>query len=229
MPDVHPSTGNKVAGRLARSLGAIFLFVFGWRVEGALPEGTKAVVIAAPHTSNWDMPFMLAVAYVLGIRPSWLGKRELFGWPFGGFMRFLGGLPVDRSARRNVVQQVVDLYAASDRLYVVIPPSATRSRAVHWKSGFYHIARGAGVPVMCTFLDYRRKVGGVGPVFHPTGDVAADMDVLRTFYAGVTGKFPALTTPVRLVEEGEVAADAAGASKPNTDGVASLAGPSVAD
>jgi 1-acyl-sn-glycerol-3-phosphate acyltransferase len=124
---------------------------------------------------------------------------------------------------------VVDLYATSDRLYVVIPPSATRSRAMHWKSGFYHIARGAGVPVMCTFLDYRRKVGGVGPVFHPTGDVAADMDVLRTFYAGVTGKFPALTTPVRLVEEGDNTAETAGVSERDTDGAVSLAGPSVAD
>jgi 1-acyl-sn-glycerol-3-phosphate acyltransferase len=198
------TSGNKTTGRFARTLGALFLRFFGWRVEGDLPPETKAVVIAAPHTSNWDMPFMLAVAYVLGVRPSWLGKRELFRWPFGGFMRWLGGLPVDRRSRNNVVQQVVDLFAAVDRLFIVIPPSATRSRAPHWKSGFYHIARGAGVPVMCTFLDYRRKVGGVGPIFHPSGNVAADMDRLRAFYDGIQGRFPHLTTPVRLPEEDAV-------------------------
>lgn len=196
------ATAHHATGRLGRFLGALLLRILGWRVEGALPEGTKAVVIAAPHTSNWDMPIMIAVAYVLGVNPSWLGKKEIFRWPFGGFMRWLGGFPVDRGSRQNIVQQVVDVYGAADRLYVVIPPSATRRRASHWKSGFYHIARGAGVPVMATFLDYRRKVGGVGPVFQPTGDMKADMDILRTFYAGVAGKFPELTTPVRLAEEG---------------------------
>ena len=195
--------------------------MFGWQLEGAIPEGTKAVIVAAPHSTNWDMPIMLAVCYAMGVNPSWLGKKELFRWPFGGFMRWLGGVSVDRGARQNVVQQVVDLYGVSDRLYVVIPPSATRGRAQHWKSGFYHIARGAGVPLMATFLDYRRKVGGVGPVFHPTGDLKADMDILRTFYAGVVAKYPELTTPVRLAEEGgsEAAAD------PPADADANVAAP----
>jgi 1-acyl-sn-glycerol-3-phosphate acyltransferase len=188
-------------GRAARGLGALFLRLCGWRVEGTLPPDPKAVVIAAPHTSNWDLPFMLAVSYVLGARPSWLGKREIFRWPFHGLMRRLGGLPIDRHGRHDVVQQVVDMFGCRDRLHVVVPPSATRSRASHWRSGFYHIARGAGVPIVCAFLDYRRKVGGIGPVFVPSGDVRADMDVLRAFYATVAGKYPQCTTPVRLVEE----------------------------
>jgi 1-acyl-sn-glycerol-3-phosphate acyltransferase len=150
-------------GRLGRSWGRPFyLRLSGWRVEGRIPEDGKAVVIAAPHTSNWDLPLMLAVSYVLGIRPAWLGKVELFRWPFGGLMRWLGGLPVDRRVRQNLVQQAVARLDAVERLYLVIPPSGTRSRATHWKSGFYHIACGARVPIVCAFLDYRRGVGASG-------------------------------------------------------------------
>lgn len=188
-------------GWFARGLGRVYLKLFGWRVEGRLPPDAKVVVIAAPHTSNWDLPFMLAVAYVLGATPAWLGKRELFSWPFGWLMRFLGGIPVDRRARHNVVQQAVERFAAVERLFLVVPPSGTRSRATHWKSGFYHIAAGAGVPIVCAFLDYRRRVGGIGPVLMPSGDVRADMDVIRRFYAPIVGRHPSRTTPVRLLEE----------------------------
>lgn len=189
------------AGWLARRAGALYLWLFGWRVEGRLPPGTKAVAIAAPHTSNWDLPFMLAVSFVLGVKPSWLGKRQLFGRPFGGLMRWLGGIPVDRERRTNLVQQVVDHFAAVDQLFLVIPPSGTRGRATHWKSGFYHIARGAEVPIVCAFLDYRRKVGGVGPMIMPRGDVAGEMQVIRDFYGEITAKYPALASPARLLEE----------------------------
>jgi len=188
-------------GWLARGLGRLYLRLFGWRVDGRLPPDARVVVIAAPHTSNWDLPFMLAVAYVLGVAPAWLGKRELFRWPFGPFMRWLGGIPVDRSAPRNLVQQVVERFAAVDRLFLVIPPSGTRRRAAHWRSGFYHIARGAGVPIVCAFLDYARRVGGIGPTVTASGDVRADMEVIRRFYATVTGRHPARITPVRLLEE----------------------------
>jgi 1-acyl-sn-glycerol-3-phosphate acyltransferase len=188
-------------GRFGYALGALWLRLFGWKVEGRLPDAPKTVVIAAPHTSNWDMPFMLAVAYVLGLRPAWLGKKELFVGPLGPLFRFLGGVPVDRSKRANLVQEVAERFADVERLFLVIPPSGTRSRAPHWKSGFYHIARAAGVPIVCSFLDYRRKVGGIGPVIVPTGDIGADMEKLRAFYSGITGRYPERTTPVRLAEE----------------------------
>jgi 1-acyl-sn-glycerol-3-phosphate acyltransferase len=198
-------TSSHRVGWLARGLGRLYLRLSGWRVEGRIPEGGKAVVIAAPHTSNWDLPLMLGVSYVLGIRPAWLGKRELFRWPFGGLMRWLGGLPVDRRVRQNLVEQVVARFDAVDLLYLVIPPSGTRNRATHWKSGFYHIACGAKVPILCAFLDYRRRVGGIGAVIQPSGDLAADMDGIRASYEGVTGKFPALDTPIRLLEEDQPA------------------------
>jgi 1-acyl-sn-glycerol-3-phosphate acyltransferase len=196
---------SRGVGRFTRALGGAFLRLSGWRVEGRLPDAAKAVVIAAPHTSNWDLPLMLAVAFVLGIRPAWLGKRELFRWPFGWLMRWLGGVPVDRAARQNLVQQAVDRFNALDRLHLVVPPSGTRRRATHWRSGFYHIARGARVPIVCGFLDYGRRVGGIGPTLTPSGDLATDMDGLRAFYANITGKYPGLTTPVRLLEEDQSA------------------------
>ena len=192
---------TRSVGGIGRFLGTLWLRLFGWTVEGRLPDAPKVVVIAAPHTSNWDLPHMLAVAYVLGVRPAWLGKKELFVGPAGVLFRLLGGVSIDRSKRANVVQQVADRFAEVDRLFLVIPPSGTRSRAPHWKSGFYHIARAANVPIVASFLDYRRKVGGIGPVLSATGDVVADMDKLRTFYANVTGRYPNLTTPVKLAEE----------------------------
>src|SRR5262245_56322120 len=144
---------------------------------------------------------MLACAYVLDLRPLWLGKREMFRWPFGGLMRWLGGLPVNRSRRDDLVSQVVQRFAAVPSLLLVIPPAGTRSKAPHWKSGFYDIASGAGVLIVCTYLDYRTRVGGIGITIMPTGDVRKDMDQIRTFYARISGKYPEQTTPVRLGEE----------------------------
>jgi 1-acyl-sn-glycerol-3-phosphate acyltransferase len=200
------ASSERTSSRLARLVGALYLRILGWRVEGALAGAGKAVVIAAPHTSNWDMPLMLAVAYVLGIEPAWLGKRELFRWPFVYLMSWLGGIPVTRSGRHNMVQQVAARFEAASSLYVVIPPSATRSRAPRWKSGFYHIARAADVPIVCAFLDYRRKLAGIGPSIAPSGDVRADMEQIRRFYAPIQGKYPEQMTPIRLLEEDEAAA-----------------------
>lgn len=188
-------------GSVARTVGALFLRLFGWRVEGAFPAIPKAVLIAAPHTSNWDFPFMLACAYVLDLRPMWLGKQQMFRWPFGGLMRWLGGLPVNRAQREDFVGQAVKRFAAEPSLLLVVPPAGTRSKAPHWKSGFYHIANGAGVPIVCTFLDYRTRVGGIGVAITPSGDVRRDMKLIREFYDGVTGKYPEQTTPVRLRDE----------------------------
>jgi 1-acyl-sn-glycerol-3-phosphate acyltransferase len=170
-------------------------------VAGALPACRRAVVVAAPHTSNWDLPYMLAVAYALGVKPSWLGKREAFRGPLGWVLRRLGGVPVDRGAPRGLVGEVVARFAEAEELFLVIPPSGTRGRAEHWKSGFYHMARGAGVPIVCAYLDYGERVGGVGLVLTPSGSVRADMDRIRAFYASKRGKYPAQATPVRLREE----------------------------
>jgi 1-acyl-sn-glycerol-3-phosphate acyltransferase len=209
-----PRRATRQAGPVARALARVWLWFFGWRVESAMPP-PRAVAIAYPHTSNWDLPFMLAIAYRLGLRPYWLGKKEIFRWPFGRLMKWLGGVPVDRKARTNMVQQVIDRFAEIDRFFLVVPPSATRRRAAHWKSGFYHIARGAGVPILCTFLDYKRKVGGIGIPVVPSGDVRADMDKIRAFYVGIEGRYPENQTPIYLPEEEPMPQAASGGIRPN--------------
>ena len=195
--------GALKASRTARLIGRLYLRAFGWRVMGALPPPRHVVVIAAPHTSNWDLPFMLATAYALGVKPSWLGKRELFRWPFGWVLRWLGGIAIDRSASHGFVREAVARFAEAEELFLVIPPSGTRARADHWKSGFYHVARGAGVPIVCAYLDYRERIGGIGLVLTPSDSVRADMDRIRAFYASKHGKYPDQATPVRLREEDE--------------------------
>ena len=160
----------------------------GWRVEGSGPDIPRAVVVAAPHTSNWDLVFTLAIAATLGIRVSWMGKHTLFRPPFGRLMRAVGGLPVDRRASHGAVEAAVELLTSHDRLFLIISPEGTRGRSERWKTGFYRIAQGAGVPIVLGFLDYGRKVGGLGKVFVPTGDVEKDMEEIRVFYAPIRGK-----------------------------------------
>ena len=174
---------------LLRALGLMFYRLAGWKVEGTLPPVDKFVVIAAPHTSNWDLPFMLGVALYFRVRLKWMGKAELFKPPFGWFMRALGGIPIDRSKANDVVAQMVDVYSNADKLAVAIPPEGTRAKVRYWKTGFYNIAHVADVPIALGFLDYKRKVGGIGMTFYTTGDYDADLAVIKKFYSGVTGKF----------------------------------------
>jgi 1-acyl-sn-glycerol-3-phosphate acyltransferase len=182
-------------------LGRAWMWLFGWDVEGAAPDVTRAVLIAAPHTTNWDLPHMLAASLVFRFRISWMGKEALFRPPIGWFFRFLGGIPVDRSTPQGLVKQVADQLTAADKLVVAVPPSGTRSRREHWKSGFYWIAHTAQVPVVCGYLDYSRKRASLGFTFVPTGDVKADMDKVRAFYRDVKGARPDQQTPVLLKEE----------------------------
>jgi 1-acyl-sn-glycerol-3-phosphate acyltransferase len=147
-------------------------------------------VIAAPHTSNWDLPVLLSLAFALGVKASWLGKHTLFRRPFGFLFRWMGGIPVYRSASKNMVAQSVEMFRNSEKLILTIPPEGTRSKVSYWKSGFYYIALGAEVPIAMAFIDYKRKTSGVGPTLYPTGDIEADMEVIRNFYANVTAKYP---------------------------------------
>jgi 1-acyl-sn-glycerol-3-phosphate acyltransferase len=195
----HVTGGRGIRGFIGRT----WLKVFGWRLETETPTHDKFVVVAAPHTSGWDLPFMLATSYVMDVPISWMGKRELFEPPFGWFMRALGGIPIDRSKHHNVVSWAIALIEKTEGLVLAVPAKGTRARAEYWKSGFYHIAKGAGVPVALAYLDYGKKRCGIGAFIMPTGDVRADMDRIRTFYAGVTAKFPDLEGAPRLREEEE--------------------------
>ena len=182
-------------------IGRTWLRLFGWRTEGSI-DHPKMVLIAAPHTTNWDLPFMLACSYAMGFKVQWLGKHTLFRPPFGWVMRALGGVPVDRRSRHNMVEQAAALFRARERLILAVPPEGTRSRVDFWKSGFYHIARSAGVPIALGYLDFERKVGGIGGYVFPSGNVREDMDKLRAFYADKRGKHPEQESVPRLRDEG---------------------------
>ena len=173
-----------------RRFSLAFLEFKGWQVHGALPAtARKCVLIAAPHTSNWDLPYTLMVAFALRLDIRWMGKQSLFRWPFGPVMRWLGGIAVDRSQNTNLVAaSAAALIAADGPLQLVVPPEGTRGKTRHWKTGFYFIALQARVPIILAFMDYRRKVSGLGPEFMPTGDVDKDMAEIKRFYAGVQGR-----------------------------------------
>jgi 1-acyl-sn-glycerol-3-phosphate acyltransferase len=182
-------------------IGRLWLWSFGWKIHGQALTYRKFVVIAAPHTSNWDFPLMLATAYALRVRVSWFGKHTLFDPPWGWFMRRLGGIPVDRRASQSLVVQMAEKFRRSDELVLGISPEGTRSKVEIWKSGFYHIATESGVPIGLGYLDYGKKLCGLGLFVTPSGDVKGDMNKIREFYRSVRGKHPELESEPRLREE----------------------------
>lgn len=202
---------------LAYGIAQAYLAAFGWKLEGELPPLKKAIFIAAPHTSAWDAPFMLAVAWSYRMRLSWIAKHTLLEGFGGSFLRWLGAVPIDRRAPRGQVAEVVSRIAESDKMFLAIAPEGTRARTDLWKSGFYRMAEGAKVPIVCGFLDFERKVGGLGPVFLPSGDVARDMDRIREFYRTVRGCKPDLFAEPRLREELEVAVRVANGLAPEPE------------
>lgn len=176
---------------LLRGLARAVLKIAGWKTRGALPTGLKkCVMIAAPHTSNWDLPFTLMTALALDIKIYWMGKDTIFAWPFRGLMMWLGGIPVDRSKANDMVAASVRALNEAGSLVLVVPPEGTRSRTTYWKTGFYWIAHGANVPILLGYLDFAKKEGGIARAFMPTGDIEKDMAEIKTFYATVTGKRP---------------------------------------
>lgn len=167
------------AGRLA-----------GWGVQIDTPIPDKCVIIGAHHTSGADFLALLLLAFGGGVRMRWVGKDVFFRPPFGPLLRAIGGVPVDRSQRNQFVGQMVQLFAQLPRFRLAIAPEGTRQYSTYWKTGFYHIARGAQVPILCGYADYAAKVVGIGPELMPTGDIARDFEVIRAFYAGVQGRYP---------------------------------------
>jgi 1-acyl-sn-glycerol-3-phosphate acyltransferase len=183
-------------------LAKAYLGAIGWTVRNDVPDDVdKYVIIAAPHTSNWDFPITLAIAATIDMQFYWVGKHTLFRWPFGGLMRKLGGISIDRRKSQNFVEQIAEAFEEADALALGLAPEGTRSKADHWKSGFYYIAREAGVPIVSGFLDYGRKEGGLGPMVDSSQPIEAVMEKLRTFYADKIGKRHQNYTPPRLRQE----------------------------
>lgn len=178
---------------LERAIRWLLLLWFrrgGWTISGSLPPDPKFVIMGASHTSNWDFLVFLGAVQALGRKVHFIGKHSLFKWPTGGFMRALGGIPVDRSASRDLVSQVVAQFDAHDQFILVVAPEGTRSRTTEWKTGFYQIALKAGVPIVAAGPDFATKRGVFGPVIRPTGDYAADMKPAFAFFRTLTPRHP---------------------------------------
>lgn len=186
---------------MTKSISRWLLKILGWRFHGEGPDIPQYVLIAAPHTSNWDLPLLLLFGAAFDIKIKWMAKHSLFYPPMGWVMRALGGMPIVRHENRNAVDEMVAAFRETTELVLVVPAEGTRALAEYWKSGFYHIARQAGVPIVPSFLDFGQKRGGFGPPLMVSGNINVDMQYFRDFYEGMRGKFPDQFGPIRLKEE----------------------------
>lgn len=172
---------------LLRLIAILILKLIGWKAIGKEIKNPRFVLIGAPHTSNWDFPIMLLIVLKLRLSVYWMGKHTLFSFPFGSLMRWLGGIPINRSKSHNVVNEIVTQFEQHENLIILIPPEGTRRKVKEWKTGFYHIANNAEVPILLGYIDGAKKEAGIADFFHPGGDVEFDMKEIRAFYANKKG------------------------------------------
>jgi len=160
----------------------------GWKLKGRPPNARKFVVIAYPHTSNWDFPLGLSACIIFRLKIYWLGKNSLFKGPAGPIMKWLGGIPIDRSKAQDFVKQVIETFDQSEQMVIAVAPEGTRSAVKKWKTGFYHIASGANVPIVPGYLDYAKKEVGFLESFYPGGDIDKDIPAIKAIYGTIQGK-----------------------------------------
>ncbi|WKT61160.1 lysophospholipid acyltransferase family protein [Microbulbifer thermotolerans] len=186
IPEEVPRKGNG----LTKAIGLMFTRLLGWRLEGEFPREKKVMVAMAPHTSNWDfvvaMPFIMA----LRIKISWLMKKEAFFFPFKRLFLWLGGIPTDRSAPGGLAQQIARQFQHKDKLWVAIMPEGTRKKVSKWKNGFLRIAYAADVPVLLVAWDFAHKCIRIDSLYHPTGDLEADMREIQRRFSKYRGRYP---------------------------------------
>lgn len=175
---------------LAEALGHAVFRLMGWRIEGQLPPLDKFVLIGAHHTSNWDFVLFIAAKFILRLNARWFGKHSIFRWPFGALMRYWGGIPIRRHLKLNTVEQAIEAFAEHRQFILVLSPEGTRRKVERWKSGFYHIACGAGVPIVPAALDFQHRRIVIGAPFQPTGNEEADLRQLLAFYRPYVPKNP---------------------------------------
>ncbi len=186
IPEYH--RGRRSA--FTRWLGRSILRLMGWKVEGEFPQERKLIIVAAPHTSNWDFVVGMAAMLALNLRCHWMGKHTIFRKPFRGFMRWLGGIPVYREQPEGIAQQMAGHIQNADAMLLVITPEGTRSKVEEWKTGFVRIASAADCGMMMAALDFVNKRICVGEVYRTTDDVDADVSRVRDYFAQFTPKHP---------------------------------------
>lgn len=167
----------------------LYMFLVGWKMRGDWPQFPKVILLAAPHTSNWDALLMLATAGAYRIKLNWMGKKSLAAGPFGGLMRALGVVPVDRGARNGLVGSVSEAITRAEEMILAIAPEGTRTRAEEWKKGFYLVAHAAKVPIVFSVLDFKTKIVTISGWLKPSGDFEADWPLIRSHYAKAEGKY----------------------------------------
>lgn len=185
-PNAHPQRGNA----LSRWIGNIVLKIMGWKIKGQLPNSRKTLIIGAAHTSNWDFVIGIAAMLALNLNTNWMGKSNMFVWPFRRFFMWLGGIPTERTKNTGAVEAKIKLFTESDQLYIAIAPEGTRSATTQWRTGFYHIADGANVPIFPIGWDFPNKTLHLLPMFHTTGNKDADIKALQALYKDITPCFP---------------------------------------
>lgn len=184
LPAVAPHTNHPVIRAMARGV----LRLFGWKLLGTFPNVPRVLIIAAPHSSAWDAIWGLLIKVAIGLDIEFMAKKEIFFFPLGLVLRLLGGVPVDRHAANGVVGATVQALRSKPVCWVVLAPEGTRRRVERWRTGFWHIARQANVPVCCLYLHYPEKTFGVGPVLEMSDDMHADIAKLRAYFAPFQGK-----------------------------------------
>ena len=175
---------------LMRALSLLIWKVIGWRFENDPPRLDKFVFCCAPHTSYWDFAILFLIVLIQGLDLQWMGKQSLFPWPFGWLMKWMGGIPIDRSKSHKVVEETIRAFNESERMVLVTTPEGTRRRVKDWKTGFYHIALGAGVPICPAYIDVPVKQAGFFPLHHPGDDVEEGIAAIRALYVDKTGFNP---------------------------------------
>ncbi|MCC6144706.1 MAG: 1-acyl-sn-glycerol-3-phosphate acyltransferase [Candidatus Hydrogenedentes bacterium] len=175
---------------LLHYLSCFILKMLGWRLEGERPKETRVVTLAVPHNTNWDLPMALLVAKAMQLPIVFTMKDTLFWWPLSLFWYRIGGIPINRRARTSAVDQMAQAFEEYEHLTLVIPPEGTRKKVKYWRTGFYWIAVKAQVPICMGFVNYEKKFAGLGPVFYPTGDIAADWKIIQAFYEEKLGITP---------------------------------------
>jgi len=176
---------------MLKLLARFIFYVKGWHIEGKIPDGLmKCVIIQAPHTSMMDFFVGWLASKIYGVKFRFIIKKEAFIFPLAGIIKSMGGIPVDRSRSQGTVRQLVDVFNRSDNLYLIITPEGTRAYTAHWKKGFYYIAQAAGVPVLLGFIDYKKKVCGIGGRLDISGNFEEDFKIIEQFYKGMHAKYP---------------------------------------
>jgi 1-acyl-sn-glycerol-3-phosphate acyltransferase len=195
----HPISKSAESPTIQQQLARAATKLFGWKVDVAEPPPNKCVIIGAHHTSNWDFFAALALKFSANLKINFLMKDSLFGGPLGWMMSKLGGIPVNRSTRANLVEQLTERFKQSETLRIALSPEGTRRQTSHWKTGFYYIALGANVPIVMGYADYVRKVVGLGPLLHPSGDIQSDFNLIRAFYANIIPRYPHKASQMALL------------------------------